>query len=53
MRHRKKRNYMEEFIGDLRERTSPKSSPRRRGEPTTEDLVRYFARRLELIRGTL
>jgi len=47
-KRRKKRRFMEEFVGDLRER----GSPRKKGEPLYEDLVRYFARRLALIRGT-
>lgn len=50
--HKKRRRFMDEFLGDLRERTSPRGSPRKKGEPLYEDLVRFFAKRLALIRGT-
>lgn len=46
------RRFIEQFFGDLRNRTSPRGSPRKKGEPLYEDLVRYFAKRLAMIRGT-
>jgi hypothetical protein len=44
------RRLMDEFIGDLRSHHG-RGSPRKETEASFEDLVRYFAKRLALIRG--
>ena len=51
MKHRKTRRYFAEFMSGLNNKITPKLRPRRPGEATPEDLVRYFVKRLAMLRG--